>query len=135
MGIENSKKYTFSLMFGSEIEPSEKMEAGLVEGEAIEAAYKAKANNTLGILTNKRILYRGLLFGQPIPFIGKEINIYTIPYSSIDLFSSEFSDTTLLNAFKHFNIWTKGGQEISLLFSKDTDIKKVREIIANGVLV
>ena len=125
MGVENLKKYTYSFLFGSEVEITEKMESGLIDGESVVAAYRT--DDTLGFFTTKRILYKGRLFGE-------EINIFTIPYSSIDIFSSEFSDTTLLNAFRHLNIWTKGGQEISILFNKHVNMKKVRQALAQGIL-
>ena len=38
MGVENLKKYTYSFLFGSEIEITEKMESGLIDGESVVAA-------------------------------------------------------------------------------------------------
>ena len=132
MGVENLKKYTYSFLFGSEVEITEKMESGLIDGESVVAAYRT--DDTLGLFTTKRILYKGRLFDQRTPLFGEELNIFTIPYSSIDIFSSEFSDTTLFNAFRHLNIWTKGGQEISILFNKHVNMKKVRQALAQGIL-
>lgn len=132
MGVETVKQYIYSFMFGSEVSIDEKMRNNLLEGEEIISAFKAK--DTLGIFTNKRIMYRGLLFGQSMPLIGKEIYIYYIPYKSIDYFATEFSDTTLFDAFKHVTLWTKGNNQISLLFDKDVDIRKIRNTIAMYVL-
>ena len=81
----------------------------MIDGELSVAAYRT--DDTLGLFTTKRILYKGRLFDQRTPLFGEEINIFTIPYSSIDIFSSEFSDT-LFNAFRHLNIWTKGDRKL-----------------------
>lgn len=132
MGVESTKQYAYSFMFGREVSIDEKMNSNLLDGEEILSAYKGK--DTLGLLTNMRIMYRGLLFGQSMPLIGKEINIYYIPYRSIDFFASEFSDTTLFNAFKHVTLWTKGNNQISILFDKDVNIKKIRNDIAMHIV-
>lgn len=132
MGVESTKQYAYSFMFGKEVSIEEKMKSNLLEREEILSAYKGK--DTFGLLTNMRIMYRGLLFGQSMPLIGKEINIYYIPYRSIDFFATEFSDTTLLNAFKHVTLWTKGNNQISLLFDKDVNIKKIRNDIAMHIV-
>lgn len=132
MGVETTKQYAYSFTFGSEVNVDEKMKLNLLDGEEILSAYRNK--ETLGLLTNKRIMYKGLLFGQSMPLIGKEVNIYYIPYKSIDFFASEFSDTTLFNAFKHVTLWTKGNNQISILFDRDVDIKKIRNIIAMHIV-
>lgn len=132
MGVESTKQYTYSFMFGEEVKIEEKMKSNLLESEEILSAYKGK--DTLGLFTNMRIMYRGLLFGQSMPLIGKEVNIYYIPYKSIDFFATEFSDTTLFNVFKHVTIWTKGNNQISILFDKDVDIKKIRNNIAMHIV-
>lgn len=134
MGVEATKQYAYSFKFGDEVEITENMRKNLVDGEEVLAAYKF-TKETLGILTNKRIIYRGLLYGQTSPLIGKEIYMYTIPYSSIDFYASEYLDTTLINLLQHFTIWTKGGQQISLLFTKNVDMKKVRLIFANSIII
>lgn len=132
MGVESTKQYTYSFMFGKEVEIEEKMKSNLIDDEEIISAYRA--NDTLGILTNKRIMYRGLLFGQSVPLIGKEIFIYYIPYKSIDYFATELSDTTLFDAFKHVTLWTKGNNQISLLFNKEVDIRKIRNVLARHTI-
>lgn len=46
----------------------------------------------------------------------------------------KYTYSFLFNAFRHLNIWTKGGQEISILFNKHVNMKKVRQALAQGIL-
>ncbi len=97
----------------------------LVEGEVATAAYKTFRDSA--IFTNKRLIVRD---AQGIT--GKKIEIYSLPYSSINMWSTE-------NAGKLFDInaevelWTRAGH-IKINLNKGVDIRKFDKLIANALL-
>jgi hypothetical protein len=97
----------------------------LVEGEVAVAAYKTLRDSA--IFTNKRLIVRD---AQGIT--GKKVEIYSLPYSSINMWSTE-------NAGKLFDInaevelWTRAGH-IKVNLNKNVDIRKFDKLIANALL-
>ncbi len=97
----------------------------LVEGEVAVAAYKTFRDSA--IFTNKRLIVR-----DAQGLTGKKIEIYSLPYSSINMWSTE-------NAGKLFDInaevelWTRAGQ-IKVKLQKGVDIRKFDTLIANALL-
>lgn len=97
----------------------------LVEGEVAVAAYKTFRDSA--IFTNKRLIVRD---SQGIT--GKKVEIYSLPYSSINMWSTE-------NAGKLFDInaevelWTRAGH-IKVNLQKNVDIRKFDKLIANALL-
>jgi hypothetical protein len=97
----------------------------LVEGEVAIAAYKTLRDSA--IFTNKRLIVRD---AQGIT--GKKVEIYSLPYSSINMWSTE-------NAGKLFDInaevelWTRAGH-IKVNLNKNVDIRKFDKLIANALL-
>lgn len=97
----------------------------LVEGEVAIAAYKTLRDSA--IFTNKRLIVRD---AQGIT--GKKVEIYSLPYSSINMWSTE-------NAGKIFDInaevelWTRAGH-IKVNLNKNVDIRKLDKLIANALL-
>jgi Protein of unknown function (DUF1696). len=97
----------------------------LVEGETAVAAYKTFRDSA--IFTNKRLIVRD---AQGIT--GKKVEIYSLPYSSINMWSTE-------NAGKIFDVnaevelWTRAGH-IKVNLQKNIDIRKFDKLIANALL-
>lgn len=97
----------------------------LVEGEVAVAAYKTFRDSA--IFTNKRLIVR-----DTQGLTGKKVEIYSLPYSSIYMWSTE-------NAGKLFDfnveveLWTRAGH-IKINLQKGVDISKFDKLIANAIL-
>ena len=97
----------------------------LVEGEFAVAAYKTFRDSA--IFTNKRLIVRD---AQGIT--GKKVEIYSLPYSSINMWSTENAGKFLdLNA--EVELWTRAGH-IKVNLQRGVDIRKFDKLIANAVL-
>jgi len=97
----------------------------LVEGEVAVAAYKTFRDSA--IFTNKRLIVRD---AQGIT--GKKVEIYSLPYSSVVMWSTE-------NAGKFFDVnaevelWTRAGH-IKINLHRGVDIRKFDKLLANALL-
>jgi len=97
----------------------------LVDGEVAVAAYKTFRDSA--IFTNKRLIVRD---AQGIT--GKKIEIYSLPYSSINMWSTENAGKLFdLNA--EVELWTRAGH-IKVNLQKNVDIRKFDKLIANALL-
>jgi hypothetical protein len=97
----------------------------LVEGEVAVAAYKTFRDSA--IFTNKRLIVRD---AQGIT--GKKVEIYSLPYTSINMWSTENAGKLFdLNA--EVELWTRAGH-IKVNLQKGVDIRKFDKLIANALL-
>ncbi|CRZ34040.1 PH (Pleckstrin Homology) domain-containing protein [Herbinix hemicellulosilytica] len=97
----------------------------LVEGEFAVAAYKTFRDSA--IFTNKRLIVRD---AQGIT--GKKVEIYSLPYSSIIMWSTENAGKFLdFNA--EVELWTRAGH-IKINLQKGVHIRKFDKLIANALL-
>lgn len=97
----------------------------LVEGEVAVSAYKTIRDSA--IFTNKRLIVR-----DAQGFTAKKIEIYSLPYSSITMWSTENAGKLFdLNA--EVELWTKAGH-IKINLQKGIDIHKFEKLIANAIL-
>lgn len=97
----------------------------LVEGETAVAAYKTLRDSA--IFTNRRLIVRD---AQGIT--GKKVEIYSLPYSSINMWSTENAGKFLdFNA--EVELWTRAGH-IKINLQKGVDIRKFDKLIANALL-
>jgi hypothetical protein len=97
----------------------------LVEGEVAVAAYKTFRDSA--IFTNKRLIVRD---AQGLS--GKKVEIYSLPYSSINMWSTENAGKFLdFNA--EVELWTRAGH-IKVNLKKGVDIRKFDRLIANALL-
>ena len=96
----------------------------LIAGEEPIAAYKTFRDSA--IFTTKRLIVRD---AQGIT--GKKVEIYSLPYSSVNMWSSENAGTLDFNA--ELELWTRAGQ-IKIKLGKAVDIRKLDMLIANVVL-
>lgn len=97
----------------------------LVEGEEAVAAYKTFRDSA--IFTTQRLIVR-----DAQGMTGKKVEIYSLPYSRIDMWSSE-------NAGKMFDVnaeielWTRAGH-IKVKLNKKIDVRRLDKLIAWAVL-
>lgn len=96
----------------------------LVQGETAVAAYKTLRDSA--IFTTKRLIVRD---AQGIT--GRKVEIYSLPYSSIDMWSSENAGTMDVNA--EVELWTRAGH-IQIKMRKGVDIRKFDRIISEALL-
>ncbi|MCM3054088.1 PH domain-containing protein [Caldibacillus thermoamylovorans] len=97
----------------------------LVEGEVAVAAYKTFRDSA--IFTNKRLIVRD---AQGIT--GKKVEIYSLPSSSINMWSTENAGT-FLDVNAEVELWTRAGH-IKVNVKKGVDIRKLDKLIAEAVL-
>ncbi len=97
----------------------------LIEGETAVAAYKTFRDSA--IFTTGRLIVR-----DAQGLTGKKVEIYSLPYSSINMWSSE-------NAGKMFDmnaeleLWTRAGH-IKVKLDKKVDIRRLDKLLAWAVL-
>ncbi len=97
----------------------------LVEGEVAIAAYKTLRDSA--IFTNKRLIVR-----DAQGLTGKKVEIYSLPYSSINMWSTENAGSFLdFNA--EVELWTRAGH-IKINLQRGVDIRKFDKLIANALL-
>ncbi|MDO4720723.1 MAG: PH domain-containing protein [Peptostreptococcaceae bacterium] len=97
----------------------------LVEGEPPICAYKTIRDSA--IFTNKRLIVRD---AQGLR--GKKIEIYSLPYSSIVMYSTENAGG-LFDINSEVELWTKAGR-IKIKLSAKANIRKLDKVIAQAIL-
>ena len=97
----------------------------LVEGEVAIAAYKTLRDSA--IFTNKRLIVR-----DAQGLTGKKVEIYSLPYSSINMWSTENAGT-LLDMNAEVELWTRAGH-IKVNLRKGIDIRRLDKLFANALL-
>lgn len=97
----------------------------LVPGETAIAAYKTFRD--AAIFTNKRLIVRD---AQGVS--GKKVEIYSLPYSSILMWSSE-NGHGVLNFNSELELWTKAGH-IKVNLQKGLDIRRLDKLISEALL-
>jgi hypothetical protein len=97
----------------------------LVPGETAVAAYKTFRDTA--IFTNKRLIVR-----DAQGLTGKKVEIYSLPYSSIFMWSSE-NGHGVFNFNSELELWTKAGR-IKVNLSKGLDIRRLDNLIGQAVM-
>lgn len=97
----------------------------LVAGEVPVAAYKTFRDSA--IFTNKRLIVR-----DAQGLTGKKVEIYSLPYSSINMWSTENAGK-FLDLSAEVELWTRAGH-IKVKLQKGVDIRKFDMLIANALL-
>lgn len=96
----------------------------LINGEKAIAAYKTFRDSA--IFTTKRLIVR-----DSQGFTGKKVEIYSLPYSTINMWSTE--NVGLIDFNSEVELWTRAGH-IKIKLSKNVDVRKFDIIISNAVL-
>lgn len=97
----------------------------LTDGEIAQHAYKTIRD--VAIFTNKRLIVRD---AQGIT--GKKVEIYSLPYSSIVMYSTENAGK-FLDVNSEVEIWTLIGK-IKINLNSKCDIREFDKIIARALL-
>lgn len=79
------------------------------------------------IFTDKRLIVR-----DAQGLTGKKVEVYSLPYSAINMWSSENAGR-MLDLSAEMELWTRAGH-IKVKLNKGVDIRKLDQLIAHAVL-
>lgn len=96
----------------------------LTPGEQAVAAYKTSRDSA--VFTTKRLIIR-----DAQGLTGKKVEIFSLPYSSINMWSSE--NAGRFDRDSELELWTLAGH-IKVRLAKDVDIRRLDSLIAWAVL-
>lgn len=111
--------------FFQECQPPNDLFQMLVPGEQIFAAFKTIRD--VAAFTDRRLIVRD---SQGIS--GKKIEIYSLPWKSVDMWSSENAGK-LLDFNAEIELWTRAGH-VKINVGKGADIRRLDNLIAQFVL-
>lgn len=111
--------------FMSEVPIPDDLAPILVEGEKPVAAYKTFRDSA--VFTTKRLIVRD---AQGIT--GKKVEMYSLPYSAINMWSSENAGR-MLDFNAEIELWTRAGH-VKVKVNKGVDIRKLDNLISTAVL-
>ncbi|WP_299295236.1 PH domain-containing protein [uncultured Mobiluncus sp.] len=97
----------------------------LIQGEQPYAAFKTFRDSA--IFTSKRLIVR-----DAQGMTGKKVEIYSLPYSVINMWSTENAGK-LLDLTSEVELWTRAGH-IKIKLGKKIDVRRIDSLIANFVL-
>jgi hypothetical protein len=120
--VETSAILSWTLV--SECPIPDDVNALLVDGEKAVSAYKTFRDTA--IFTTRRLIVRD---AQGLR--GKKVEIYSLPYSAINMWSSENAGKLDFNA--ELELWTRAGH-IKVNLNKGIDIRRLDRLIADAVL-
>jgi hypothetical protein len=121
--VETAAITSWTLM--SEIPIPDDVTQLLVQGESAVAAFKTFRDSA--VFTTKRLIVRD---AQGIT--GKKVEIYSLPYSAINMWSSENAGR-LLDVNAEIELWTRAGH-IKIKLGKGADVRRLDSLIAWAVL-
>lgn len=96
----------------------------LVPGEVPVAAYKTFRDSA--VFTDRRLIVR-----DSQGLTGKKVELYSLPYKSIDMWSSENAGRIDFNA--ELELWTRAGH-IKIKLGRQVDVRRLDALIATAVL-
>lgn len=97
----------------------------LVDGEEAIAAYKTFRDSA--VFTTRRLIVR-----DAQGMTGKKVEIYSLPYSSINMWSSENAGK-LFDVNAEIELWTRAGH-IKVKLDRKVDIRRLDKLLAWAVL-
>lgn len=97
----------------------------LTEGEQAVAAFKTFRDSA--VFTTKRLIVR-----DAQGMTGKKVEVYSLPYSRIDMWSSENAGG-VFDRNSELELWTRAGH-IKIKLDKKIDIRRLDSLIAWAVL-
>ena len=96
----------------------------LTQGEQAIAAYKTLRDSA--VFTNKRLIIR-----DAQGLTGTKVEIYSLPYSSILMWSTENAGIIDINS--EVQIWTRMGM-IKVKLRKGIDVRRFDSLLSNAIL-
>lgn len=96
----------------------------MVQGEQPFAAFKTFRDSA--IFTSRRLIVRD---AQGVR--GKKVKIYSLPYSSVNMWSTENAGTLDWNA--EVELWTRAGH-IKIKLGRNVDVRRIDQLIAHCIL-
>lgn len=96
----------------------------LLEGEQAVAAFQTFRDSA--IFTTKRLIVR-----DAQGMTGKKVEMYSLPYSAITMWSSE--NAGMLDWNSELELWTRAGH-IKVKLAKGVDVRRLDQLIAWAVL-
>ena len=96
----------------------------MVPGEQPVAAYRTFRDSA--VFTTKRLIVR-----DAQGMTGKKVEVYSLPYSAINMWSSENAGTFDLDG--EMELWTRAGW-IKIRVGKKVDVRRLDMLIAHSVL-
>ena len=110
--------------FQSEVPIPQDIAPLLVPGEQPWAAFQTFRDTA--VFTSKRLIVRD---AQGLS--GKKVEMYSLPYSAINMWSSENAGTFDFNA--EVELWTRAGH-IKIKWGKGADVRRIDQLIGHAVL-
>lgn len=120
--METSPSLAWTLVAECPIPPD--VQQLLVQGEQAVAAYRTFRDTA--VFTNLRLIVR-----DAQGMSGKKVEIYSLPYSRIDMWSSENAGTLDWNS--ELELWTRAGH-IKIKLGRGIDVRRLDSLIAYAVL-
>ncbi len=120
MALEDLAAWTFVC----ETTPPSVITELLIPGEEAVAAYKTLRDTA--VITNKR-----LIVADKQGITGKKVEIYTIPFKNIEMYSTE--NAGFLDFSSELELWTRSGK-IKIKLNRGVDIRKLDRLIAQYIL-
>lgn len=97
----------------------------LIDGEDAVAAYKTFRDSA--IFTTRRLIVR-----DAQGMTGKKVEVYSLPYSSINMWSSENAGK-IFDVNAELELWTRAGH-VKVKLDKKVDIRRLDKLLAWAVL-
>lgn len=112
-------------MFAAEVPIPDDIYEILIEGEEPYAAFKTFRDSA--VFSSKRLIVR-----DSQGLTGKKVELYSLPYTSINMWSTENSGK-MFDFTSEVELWTRAGH-IKISLGKDVDVRRIDALIANAVL-
>lgn len=123
MAVNN--EVILSWTFLKKVEPDKAMKETLIDGEEILQCYQTVRDQAA--LTNKRII---IMDKQGMT--GSKVEIYSLPYRSIDMWSTENAGK-LFDINAELELWTKAGH-FKIKVNSNCDIREFDQILGKAIL-
>ncbi|WP_214691275.1 MULTISPECIES: PH domain-containing protein [unclassified Exiguobacterium] len=114
-----------SWTFYSECEVPNDITESFIDGERAVAAYKTVRD--VAVFTNKRLIVR-----DAQGLTGKKIEVYSLPYDSINMYSTENAGR-MFDFNSEVQLFTRAGT-IKINLNKKVDVRKFDRLLAEAIL-
>lgn len=123
--MEEVRDISLEWVFIAKSKIPEDIEEILAPGEVAVASYRTLRDSAT--FTDKRIIIRDVQ-----GLTGKKVELYSIPYSSINMWSTETAGL-LFDLSAEVELWTRMGQ-IKIILQKGVDVREFDRLIAHCIL-